>query len=225
MNKETFARLVIDSTDSLYRVSKSILGNDSDCEDAASEAITIAFQKLDSLKKNEYAKTWLTRILINECFHIRKHQNRIALFPDNMESVLNSHNCPANRNVAENMAEQRMERMPKEEKKTLLNEVDSQTANATTYSRELTQKEEEILQILDDSYKKQYALKETSRFMCLQMTVTCLKKKYQYQRRRKMYRQCTRRQKNIGKIPLVFQMIIKKFIAVTIKTMLETESV
>ncbi len=51
MNKETFARLVIDSTDSPYRVSKSILRNDSDCEDAVGEAITIAFQKLDSLKK------------------------------------------------------------------------------------------------------------------------------------------------------------------------------
>ena len=48
MNKETFARLVIDSTDSLYRVSKSILRNDSDCEDAVGEAITIAFQKLSS---------------------------------------------------------------------------------------------------------------------------------------------------------------------------------
>jgi len=101
LEKETFARLVINSTDSLYRVSKSILQNDSDCEDAVSEAITIAFQKLDSLKKDEYAKTWLTRILINECFHIRKHQNRIALFPDNMESVLNSQNYPANRNAAD----------------------------------------------------------------------------------------------------------------------------
>lgn len=89
MNKETFARLVIDSTDSLYRVGKSILRNDSDCEDAVGEAITIAFQKLDSLKKDEYAKTWLTRILIHECYHIRKQQSRIALFSDDGEAVLN----------------------------------------------------------------------------------------------------------------------------------------
>lgn len=90
MNKENFAKLVIDSTDSLYHVSKSILRNDSDCEDAVSEAITIAFQKLDSLKKDEYAKTWLTRILINECFRIRKQQSRITLISDNSESILNS---------------------------------------------------------------------------------------------------------------------------------------
>ncbi|MBD5543806.1 MAG: RNA polymerase sigma factor [Lachnospiraceae bacterium] len=89
MDKETFARLVIDSTNSLYRVSKSILQNDSDCEDAVSEAITIAFQKLDSLKKDEYAKTWLTRILIHECYHMRKQQSRITLFPHDGEGILN----------------------------------------------------------------------------------------------------------------------------------------
>ena len=89
MNKETFARLVIDSTDSLYRVSKSILRNDSNCEDAVGEAITIAFQKLSSLKKDEYAKTWLTRILIHECYHIRKQQSRITLVSDDSEAVWN----------------------------------------------------------------------------------------------------------------------------------------
>lgn len=87
MNKETFAKLVIDSTDSLYRVSKSILRNDSDCEDAVGEAITIAFQKLDSLKKDEYAKTWLIRILIHECYHIRRLQSRITLVSDDSEAI------------------------------------------------------------------------------------------------------------------------------------------
>ena len=87
MNKETFAGLVIDSTDSLYRVSKSILRNDSDCEDAVGEAITIAFKKLDSLKKDEYAKTWLIRILIHECYHIRRQQNRITLVSDDSEAI------------------------------------------------------------------------------------------------------------------------------------------
>lgn len=90
MNKETFAGLVVDSTDSLYRVSKSILKNDTDCEDAVSEAITIAFQKLDSLKKDEYAKTWLTRIVINECFRIRKQQKKVVPISDEGESVFNS---------------------------------------------------------------------------------------------------------------------------------------
>lgn len=88
MDKEAFAGLVIESTDSLYRVSRSILKNDADCEDAVSEAIVKAFGNLDSLKKDEYAKTWLTRILIHECFHIRKQRKRITLFSKEGESVL-----------------------------------------------------------------------------------------------------------------------------------------
>lgn len=88
MDKETFAGLVIDSTDSLYRVSKSILKNDADCEDAVSEAIVKAFGNLASLKKDKHAKTWLTRILINECFHIRKQRKKVTLLSEEDAWVL-----------------------------------------------------------------------------------------------------------------------------------------
>lgn len=88
MDKDTFATLVIQSTDSLYRISKSILKNDADCNDAVSEAITIAFQKLHTLRKDEFAKTWLTKILINECFRQQKFQNRIKLMPNKDESII-----------------------------------------------------------------------------------------------------------------------------------------
>lgn len=87
MNKETLAELIIASTDSLYRVSKSILKNDTDCNDAVSEAITIAFQKLHTLKKDEFAKTWLTKILMNECFRIRKHREKFKVISNENESV------------------------------------------------------------------------------------------------------------------------------------------
>ena len=88
MDKETFAGLVIDSTDSMYRVSKSILKNDADCEDAVSEAIVKAFGNLASLKKDKHAKTWLTRILINECFHIRKQRKKVTLLSEEDAWVL-----------------------------------------------------------------------------------------------------------------------------------------
>ena len=54
----------------MYRVSKSILKNDEDCEDAVQEAIAKAFSKLWSLKNESFAKTWLIRIVINECYSI-----------------------------------------------------------------------------------------------------------------------------------------------------------
>lgn len=70
MNREAFGKLVIDAQESLYRVAKTILYNDEDCKDAIQEAIIKGFEKLDSLRKDKYAKTWLTRILINECYDI-----------------------------------------------------------------------------------------------------------------------------------------------------------
>ncbi len=76
MTKEEFAQVVLDSTDSLYRISKSILKNDTDCEDAVQEAITIEFEKLYTLRKNCYAKTWLVRIVMNECYKIARRKER-----------------------------------------------------------------------------------------------------------------------------------------------------
>lgn len=76
MTKEEFAQVVLDSTDSLYRISKSILKHDADCEDAVQEAITIAFEKLHTLRKDCYATTWLVRIVMNECYKIARRKER-----------------------------------------------------------------------------------------------------------------------------------------------------
>ncbi|MCM1091983.1 MAG: sigma-70 family RNA polymerase sigma factor [Butyrivibrio sp.] len=78
MDKEAFAEVVLASTDSLYRISKTILKNDADCEDAVQEAIATGFAKLDTLRQERYAKTWLTRILIHECYALLKKRNRTA---------------------------------------------------------------------------------------------------------------------------------------------------
>ncbi len=82
MNKNEFAKIVLDATDSLYHISKSILQNDADCEDAVQEAIATAFAKLHTLKQEQYAKTWLTRILINECCNILRKQKKLVPLSD-----------------------------------------------------------------------------------------------------------------------------------------------
>lgn len=78
MDKEAFADVVLSSTDSLYRISKSILKNDADCEDAVQEAIATGFGKLSTLRQEAYAKTWLTRILIFECYSLLKKREKSA---------------------------------------------------------------------------------------------------------------------------------------------------
>ena len=67
MTQETFSNLILDSESTLYRVAMSMLRNEKDCEDAVQTAVLTAFEKLGTLKREEYFKTWLVRILINVC--------------------------------------------------------------------------------------------------------------------------------------------------------------
>ncbi|EPZ57339.1 RNA polymerase sigma factor, sigma-70 family protein [[Clostridium] sordellii ATCC 9714] len=71
MDRKTFITKVLECEKTLYNVSKSILINDADCEDAVQEAILKAFNKLHTLKNEEYFKTWLIRILMNECYRLK----------------------------------------------------------------------------------------------------------------------------------------------------------
>lgn len=72
MNKNTFIDKVLEAERTLYHVSKSILIHNQDCEDAVQGAILKAYDKLDTLKEEQYFKTWLIRILINECYRLKR---------------------------------------------------------------------------------------------------------------------------------------------------------
>ena len=76
MTKEQLGELIIASEDTMYHIARTLLRHDADCADAIQEAIVRAFSRIGSLKKDKYAKTWLIRILINECYSIlrgKKH--------------------------------------------------------------------------------------------------------------------------------------------------------
>ena len=68
MTKEELGTLVLNSERQLYSTAKTILINDQDCADAIQETIVKAFSKIGTLRNDKYAKTWLIRILINECY-------------------------------------------------------------------------------------------------------------------------------------------------------------
>jgi RNA polymerase sigma-70 factor (ECF subfamily) len=72
VQKKEFIEAVRAAEDSLYRVGMAILRNEEDCADAVQEALLSAYQKLDTLRDKKYFKTWLTRIVINECYKLKK---------------------------------------------------------------------------------------------------------------------------------------------------------
>lgn len=78
MTKEKLGELIIASEDMMYHVAKTLLYNDADCADAIQETIVKAFSNLHTLRQDSYAKTWLTRILINECYTIMRREKRVV---------------------------------------------------------------------------------------------------------------------------------------------------
>ena len=77
MTKENFSQLVLASEKTLYGISMSMLKNEADCEDVVQTAILTAYEKLDTLKHEEYFRTWLVRILINICNKQLRRRGRI----------------------------------------------------------------------------------------------------------------------------------------------------
>ena len=85
VTNEQFVCHISDAEDGMYRVAKSILKNDEDCADAIQEAILRAFDKLNTLRHENYFKTWLTRILINECYKILNKKKEEISYEEYMQ--------------------------------------------------------------------------------------------------------------------------------------------
>lgn len=59
----------------LYRLAYYYLGNPQDAEDAVSEAVLKAFEKFDTLRKEEAFRSWIFVILVNQCRNQLKKRN------------------------------------------------------------------------------------------------------------------------------------------------------
>ena len=77
MTKEAFTGGITAMTGQLYRVSCGLLQSEADREDAVQETILRAWEKLHTLKHEEFFRTWVVRILINECRGIGRLRSRV----------------------------------------------------------------------------------------------------------------------------------------------------
>jgi len=79
-DKNAFVRIIKEQEVSMYRISKSILKSEDECADAIQETILKAYDSIHKLKEVKYFKTWLIRILINQCSAIlKKNENIISI--------------------------------------------------------------------------------------------------------------------------------------------------
>ena len=64
---------------SMFRLAKSIVRNDTDAEDAVASATLKAFEKIHSLRSWESFKPWIMTIAANESYTILRQKKRIEL--------------------------------------------------------------------------------------------------------------------------------------------------
>lgn len=81
-DKEAFNSLIEENMKSLYIVARGILNSEYDIEDAFQNTLVKAYEKIPYLKNHEYFKTWITRILINECNNIIRRNKKFIYMED-----------------------------------------------------------------------------------------------------------------------------------------------
>ena len=81
-DKLAFTELMLQMQDELYKIAKIRLKNDDDVFDVIQDTMLSAYKSLKKLKHNEYFKTWIIKILINECNKIHR-QNKKIIYLEN----------------------------------------------------------------------------------------------------------------------------------------------
>jgi len=79
-DREAFTRLMRQLESPMYVVAKQILQRDEDCADAMQETVLIAYKSMVSLREPAYFRTWIIRILINECRRLLKQRKKQVPF-------------------------------------------------------------------------------------------------------------------------------------------------
>ena len=76
IDKENYISLITKNKEMLYRVAYGYLRDETKSVDAVDEAVYQGYVHRHSLREPKYLKTWVTRILINECLKIIRNSKR-----------------------------------------------------------------------------------------------------------------------------------------------------
>lgn len=87
MTKQQLGDLILKEQNTMWRVSASLLSDEQDRADAIQNAILRAFDRIGTLRKDQFAKTWLIRILINECHNLQRQSMRYICMEDTAQEV------------------------------------------------------------------------------------------------------------------------------------------
>ncbi len=86
IGKDEYISFVTESKEMMYRVAFGYLHDETKALDAVDEAVYLGYMHRKDLKEHKYLKTWVTRILINECFKVLRKGKRelnMEVLPEN----------------------------------------------------------------------------------------------------------------------------------------------
>ena len=78
-DKRAFSELIMATEKELYLIAKSKLKSDDDIGDAIQETIYKSYKNIKKLRDNSVFKTWIIKILINECNNIYKKKSKYSI--------------------------------------------------------------------------------------------------------------------------------------------------
>ena len=75
---ESFIRLMEENKQAMLKIAYGFFSNEEDVADVMQQTILDAFEHIKELKKVAYFKTWLIRILINNCNQLYNNKKRMV---------------------------------------------------------------------------------------------------------------------------------------------------
>ena len=94
MEERRFTTKMLENEQMLYRIACVFLRSEHDRQDAMQETALKAWQYRDRLREEQYFKTWITRIMVNECRMIIRKSKRMIVTDTLPEQM-----TPENRNL------------------------------------------------------------------------------------------------------------------------------
>ena len=88
--KELYEVIIRRYNQRLFRIGMAILGNDMDTEEAMQAAYINAYEHLAQFENRSAFGTWLTRIMLNQCYKARRDHIRAAnVISEDSENLIN----------------------------------------------------------------------------------------------------------------------------------------
>ena len=76
MEERPFTQRLLESEPMLYRIACALLRSETDRQDAMQETALKAWKNRASLREEQYFRTWISRIMVNECHNLHRKNSR-----------------------------------------------------------------------------------------------------------------------------------------------------